>query len=38
MMARRNLNLKIALSVLSAFALSMAFTWFLHGHLSERDA
>ncbi len=38
MTERRSLNLKIALSVLSAFALSMTFTWCLHGHLSERDA
>ena len=38
MTARRSLNLKLALSVLSAFVLSMAVTWFLHGHLSERDA
>ena len=38
MTARRSLDLKIVLSVVSAFALSMAFTWFLHGHLSERDA
>ena len=38
MTVRRSLALKIALSVLSAFALSMAFTWFLHGHLSARDA
>ena len=38
MTTRRSLNLKIVFSVLSAFALSMAFTWFLHGHLSERDA
>ena len=38
MTARRSLYLKIALSVLAAFVLSMAFTWFLHGHLSENDA
>ena len=38
MTTRRSLNLKLALSVLSAFALSMAVTWFLHGRLSERDA
>ena len=38
MTARRSLDIKIALSVLSAFALSMAFTWSLHGYLSERDA
>ena len=38
MTARSSLYLKIALSVLAAFALSMAFTWFLHGHLSENDA
>ncbi len=34
---RRSLNLKLVLSVLAAFALSMAFTWFLHTRLSERD-
>jgi len=38
MTARRSLDIKIVISVLSAFALSMAFTWFLHGYLSERDA
>ena len=38
MTARRSLNLKLVLSVLAAFALSMAFTWFLHDMLSERDA
>jgi len=38
MTAWRSLNLKLAISVLSAFALSMAFTWCLHGHLSKRDA
>ena len=38
MTPRRNLNLKLALSVLAAFVFSMAFNWFLHSHLSERDA
>ena len=38
MTVRRSLGLKIALSVLAAFALSMAFTWCLHEYLSERDA
>ena len=38
MTARRNLNLKLVLSVLAAFLLSMAFTWFLHTRLSDRDA
>ena len=38
MTARRNLNLKLVLSVLAAFVLSMAFTWFLHSRLSEYDA
>ena len=38
MTERRSLNLKLILSVLAAFSLSMAFTWFLHSRLSERDA
>ncbi|MBQ7235487.1 MAG: hypothetical protein IJS36_08780, partial [Kiritimatiellae bacterium] len=38
MTARRSLNLKLILSVLAAFMLSMAFTWFLHSRLSDRDA
>ena len=38
MTARRSLNLKIAFSVLAAFALSLAFSWFLHDILSEHDA
>ena len=38
MTERRSLNIKLVLSVVAAFALSMAFTWFLHGWLSERDA
>ena len=38
MTQRRSLNFKLVLSVLAAFLLSMAFTWFLHSHLSERDA
>ena len=38
MTQRRSLNLKLILSVLAAFLLSMAFTWFLHSRLSERDA
>ncbi|MBR0067148.1 MAG: hypothetical protein IJQ00_06100, partial [Kiritimatiellae bacterium] len=35
---RRSLNLKLILSVLAAFLLSLAFSWFLHDRLSERDA
>ena len=38
MTARRNLNLKLAFSVLAAFLLSLAFSWILHDRLSERDA
>ena len=38
MTARRSLNLKLVGSVLAAFVLSMAFTWFLHSRLSEHDA
>ena len=38
MTPRRSLNLKLAVSVLAAFLLSMAFSWFLHNHISERDA
>ena len=38
MTPRRNLDLKLILSVLAAFVLSMAFTWFLHSRLSEHDA
>ncbi len=38
MTARRSLNLKLIFSVLAAFLLSLAFTWFLHDKLSERDA
>ena len=38
MTARHSLNLKLVLSVIVAFALSMAFTWFLHSRLSEHDA
>ena len=38
MTARRSLNLKLVGSVLAAFVLSMAFTWFLHTRLSEHDA
>ena len=38
MTARRSLNLKIALSVLAAFLLSLTFSWFLHDRLSGRDA
>ena len=33
-----SLNLKLVISVVAAFALSMAFSWFLHDRLSERDA
>ncbi len=38
MTARRNLNIKLVFSVLAAFGLSMAFTWYLHDRLAERDA
>ena len=38
MTARRSLNLKVAISVLAAFVVSMAFSWFLHNHLSRNDA
>ena len=38
MTARRNLNIKLVFSVLAAFVLSMAFTWYLHDQLAERDA
>ena len=38
MTQRRSLNLKLVLSVMVAFLLSMTFTWFLHSRLSERDA
>ena len=38
MTARRSLDIKIAISVIAAFAFSMAFSWFLHNTLSERDA
>ena len=38
MTQRRGLNLKLMLSVFAAFLLSMAFTWFMHSRLSERDA
>ncbi len=37
MTARRNLNLKLAVSVLAAFVLSMAVTWYLHNRLAEHD-
>ena len=37
MTARRNLNIKLAVSVLAAFVLSMAFTWYLHDRLAEHD-
>jgi len=37
MTARRSLDLKIALSVLVAFVLSLAFSWFVHYRLAERD-
>ena len=38
MTARRSLNLKVAISVLAAFVVSMAFSWFVHNHLSRNDA
>ena len=37
MTARHSLNLKLVLSVIAAFVLSMAFSWILHDRLSERD-
>ena len=38
MTERRSLNLKLALSVMAAFLMSLAFSWFLHDGLSEHDA
>ena len=38
MTARRSLGIKLALSILATFALTLAFSWFLHDTLSERDA
>ena len=38
MTERRRLDLKLVFSVMAAFLLSMAFTWFLHSRLSEHDA
>ena len=38
MTARRSLDFKLVLGILAAFALSMAFSWFLHDRLAERDA
>ena len=38
MTARSSLNLKLVFSVLAAFLLSLAFSWFMHDRLSERDA
>ena len=38
MTTRRKLNLKLAFCILTAFTLSLAFSWFLHDRLSERDA
>lgn len=38
MSARGPLYFKLVLSVFVAFAVSMAFSWFLHNTLSERDA
>ena len=38
MTARKSLNIKLLLSVLVAFGLSMAVTWILHNRLSEREA
>ena len=35
---RRALNLKLVLSILAAFVLSMAITWILHDKLAEHDA
>ena len=38
MTERHRLDLKLVFSVMAAFLLSMAFTWFLHSRLSEHDA
>ena len=38
MTERRTLNLKLILSVFTAFVLSMGVTWILHNTLAERDA
>ncbi len=38
MTARRSLNLKLALSILLAFAVSLAVTWGVHGYLAAREA
>ncbi len=38
MTARRSLNLKLALSIVLAFAVSMAVTWFVHDRLAAREA
>ena len=37
MTERRSLDLKLVLSILATFALSMAFSWILHDRLAERD-
>ena len=34
---RRRLDLKLVLSILATFVLSMAFSWILHDRLAERD-
>ena len=34
---RRRLDVKLALGIFAAFALTMAFTWLLHDRLAERD-
>ena len=34
---RRRLDVKLALGIFVAFALTMAFTWLLHDRLAERD-
>ena len=38
MTERRSLNLKLALSIVLAFAVSMAVTWFVHDRLAAREA
>ena len=38
MTERKRLNLRLALSVLAAFGLSLACTWFVHIWLTKRDA
>ena len=37
MTERRSLDIKLVLCIVAAFAFSMAFSWFLHDRLAERD-